>query len=73
MLRDGVVGSLVPLASAAAVAGVPVPRTQALITLTETLLGADIAASGRRLETIGITSADVDGARRAFDALMEAR
>jgi len=71
LMRDGVVGSLVPLASAAGLAGVAAPRTQSLITLAETLLGADIAASGRRLETIGVTAGTVDGARRAFDALME--
>jgi hypothetical protein len=73
MMRDGVVGSLVPLASAAALAGRSVPRTESLIALAEMLLGADVAAAGRRLETIGITAGDVDGARRAFDALMEGR
>ncbi len=73
MLRDGVIGSLVPLVSAADLAGLPVPRTQSLITLAETLLGADVAASGRRLDTVGVREGDVDSARRTFDALMENR
>jgi hypothetical protein len=69
MLRDGVIGSLVPLASAADLAGVPVPQTKALISMTGAILDADIAASGRRLETVGMTAANLDEARRAFDAL----
>lgn len=72
MLRDGVMGSLVPLVSAAGIAGVAVPKTAALITLAETLLGADVAAAGRRLEGIGIAAADAEGARRIFETLMEA-
>lgn len=73
MLRDGVIGSLVPLVSAADLAGLPVPRTQSLITLAETLLGADVAASGRRLDTVGVREGDVDSVRRTFDVLMENR
>lgn len=69
LLRDGVIGSLVPLVSAADLAGCAVPMTRAMITLTEGVLGADVAAAGRRLDTIGLTSANVDQARRAFDAL----
>ncbi len=69
MLRDGVIGSLVPLVSAAELAGRAVPVTESMITLADTVLGADIAAAGRRLSTIGITAADVSGARRAFDAI----
>ena len=69
MLRDGVIGSLVPLASAAGLAGVAVPQTLAMITLTGAILDADVAAAGRRLETMGITAATIDDARRAFDML----
>ena len=69
MLRDGVIGSLVPLCSAAQLAGVAVPQTQAMISLTGAILDADIAASGRRLETMGITADTIDDARRTFDAL----
>ena len=69
LMRDAVIGSLPPLASAAALAGVDVPQTRALMALTGALLDADIAAAGRRLETMGITAADPDTARRAMDAL----
>ena len=69
MLRDGVIGSLAPLCSAAALAGLPVPQTQAMITLTGAILDADVAASGRRLDTMGITANTIDDARRSFDAL----
>ncbi|MEP4198309.1 MAG: hypothetical protein ABJL99_22030 [Aliishimia sp.] len=70
LLRDGVIGSLVPLMSAAALAGVKVPQTEAIAALTGAILDADIAASGRRLETMGIAADTLDDARRAFDALM---
>jgi hypothetical protein len=68
-LRDGVIGSLVPLISAADLAGVDVPMTRSIVTLAGTVLGADVAAAGRRLETIGITANDLDDARKALDAL----
>ena len=70
LMRDGVIGSLVPLASAADLAGVAVPQTKALIAMTGALLDADVAAAGRRLETIGVSVANPDEARRAFDALV---
>lgn len=69
ILRDGVIGSLVPLCSAATLAGIEVPQTRAMITLTGAILDADVAASGRRLETMGITADTIDDARRTFDAL----
>lgn len=71
ILRAGVVASLVPLVSAAAMAGVPVPASEALITLVSTVLGRDLAGAGRRLETIGIGARDVSAARRSFDALLK--
>ena len=69
ILRDGVIGSLVPLISAADLTGTPVPMTRAMVTLASTLLGADVAAAGRRLGTIGIDVADVDTARKAMDII----
>jgi len=69
LMRDGVIGSLVPLASAAQLAGIEVPQTQALMALTGALLDADVAAAGRRLETMGLTAPDPDAVRRAMDAL----
>jgi len=70
LIRDGVIASLAPLVSAASLAGAPVPVTQGLIRLAEAMLGADLAAAGRKLDAIGITAETVDSARRAFDALM---
>ena len=69
LLRDGVIGSLVPLCSAAGLAGVAVPVTSSMITLASAVLGADVASAGRRLDTIGIRESDVDGARVAMDAI----
>jgi hypothetical protein len=69
ILRDGVIGSLVPLCSAATLAGVEIPQTRAMIALTGAILDADIAASGRMLGTMGITADTIDDARRTFDAL----
>jgi len=69
MMRDGVIGSLAPLASAADTAGVSVPQTKALMSVVGAILDADVAAAGRRLETMGITGTNPDEARRAMDAL----
>ena len=69
MMRDGVIGSLVPLASAADLAGISVPQTKALMANVGAILDADVAAAGRRLETMGVTSASPDDVRRAFDAI----
>ena len=71
LLRDGVLGSLVPLVSAAQVAGLTVPRTQSLVSLTEVLLGADLAAGGRRLGELGIPTGSVDAARRSLETFGE--
>ncbi|MEM7257572.1 MAG: hypothetical protein AAF404_09310 [Pseudomonadota bacterium] len=67
LLRDGVIGSLVPLLSAAKITGTATPMTQAMVTLVSSVLGVDIAAAGRRLDTIGISADDIDTARRAMD------
>ena len=69
LLRDGVIGSLVPLLSAADLAGVDTPVTLSIVTLVTSILGADVASAGRRLDTIGIRDTDLDGARNAMDAL----
>lgn len=65
LVRQGVLGSLVPLASAARVAGAAVPATQAIIQVVSSLVGADLASAGRRLETIGFADSDPDDVRRA--------
>ena len=69
LLRDGVIGSLVPLLSAGDLLGEDLPATRAMVELASTVLGADVAAAGRRLDTIGITARDVEDARRAMDAI----
>lgn len=69
VVRCATIGSLVPLASAARVAGVGAPTTEAMITLVSALLGSDIAKAGRRLETIGVTADNIDGARQLIDAI----
>ena len=69
LLRDGVIGSLVPLTSAAKLTGTPVPVTQAMITLACSVLGADVAAAGRKLDMIGIIATDASEARKAMDAV----
>ena len=73
LLRDGVIGSLVPLVSAARMSGVPVPVTQSMITLAEAVLGADVATAGRKLETIGIEATTTESARQAMDAIAGGR
>lgn len=67
LLRDGVIGSLVPLLSAAQLTDCKTPMTQAIVTLVSSVLGVDVAAAGRRLDTIGITTEDIDTARKAMD------
>ena len=63
------IGSLVPLISAAEIAGLPVPVTSSMITLAGGVLEADVAAAGRRLDTIGIRSQDIEKVRQAMDAI----
>lgn len=69
LMRDGVIGSLAPLAAAADSAGVPVPQTRALMALVAGILDADVAAAGRGLHTMGL-SGDAQSVRRALDDLM---
>ena len=69
LVRCAVIGSLTPLLSAAAVAGMEAPATRAMAVLAQTALGGDLAHAGRRLDTIGIGAADLDDARRAMDAI----
>lgn len=68
-VRCAVVGSLVPLVSAAHLAGVPVPVTQSMVAIAGAALGGDLANAGRRLDTIGITADTIDDARRVMDAI----
>lgn len=58
LVRDAVLGSLVPLLSAAQAAGVTVPATRATVTLAEAVLGGDLEAAGRSLQQIGLGGLD---------------
>jgi len=69
ILRDGVIGSLVPLLSAAELCGIDVPMTQSMVTLVTGVLGVDVAAAGRRLDTIGIKADGIEAARRTMDEI----
>lgn len=69
LLRDGIIGSLVPLRSAAQITETAVPLTESMIALASAVLEADVSAAGRRLSNIGISHDDVAGARRAMDAI----
>ncbi len=69
LVRCAVIGSLVPLVSAAAVADVEVPTTQAMISTACAVLGGDLLNAGRRLESIGLTAGNLDDARRALEAM----
>lgn len=64
-VREGVLGSLVPLASAGRLAGQPTPITDSLVATVSATLGADLAAAGRTLEGIGFAGSDPDSVRRA--------
>ena len=67
ILRDAVIGSLVPLTSAARLAGVPTPATDAMIALASSVLKADLATAGRKLPAMGVDGADIDTARRTLE------
>ncbi|MEL6793192.1 MAG: hypothetical protein AAFP78_07045 [Pseudomonadota bacterium] len=69
ILRDAAIGSLEPLISAARLADVAVPVTEATLQMISSTLGADLAPAGRRLETVGVTASDIDDARRVMDRI----
>lgn len=73
MLRCAVVGSLVPLVSAARIAGQSVPVTEGMVTVAGALLGADLSYAGRRLETIGVDVDNIDDCRRLLDHIVRGR
>jgi len=69
MLRDVAIGSLVPLTAAAKAASVVVPVTQSMVQLCCTLLGNDVATSGRQLHSIGIENTDFDSVFKRMNEL----
>lgn len=70
LLRAGVIGSLIPLVSAAELTGRNVPVTRAMIDTAMTVLERDLRGAGRNLSSIGVTATDVSAARRQFDAIL---
>ena len=67
IVRDAVIGSLVPLTSAARIAGVPTPAHDAMIGLASSILKADLATAGRKLHAMGFDGPDLDTVRRALE------
>lgn len=70
LVQAGVVASLMPLVSAADLAGIAVPLTNATIAMAMAALGRDLRGIGRSLTAIGVTATSVADARRQFDAII---
>ena len=69
LARCAVIGSLIPLLSAADAAGLDAPVTRSVATLAQAALGGGLVNAGRRLDAIGIDTGNLDDARRAMDAV----
>jgi len=69
LLRDIAIGSLVPLTAAANAAKIDVPLTCSMVQLCSTVLGNDVATSGRRLHSIGVEHAEFDAVFQRMSAL----
>tara|TARA_Y100000588_G_scaffold288514_1_gene306912 strand:- start:5 stop:1192 length:1188 start_codon:yes stop_codon:yes gene_type:complete len=69
MIRCATMGSLVPLQSAAQLAGIPVPATSAMIELAHQSIGGDLLHAGRRLDSMGFAYADLDNIRTQLDTM----
>jgi opine dehydrogenase len=68
-VRDGTIGSLVPLCSAAALAELAIPTTTAMVALASSFLGADVETAGRKFENIGVGGIDGTSARKALEII----
>jgi opine dehydrogenase len=64
-LSEDVPCGTVPVASLGALLGVAVPVHDATIAIASRLLGADLAATGRTVERLGLGGLDADGIRAA--------
>ena len=69
LIRCATMGSLVPLQSAAQLAGLPVPATSAMIELAHQSIGGDLLHAGRRLDNMGFVDTDLDSIRTQLDAM----
>lgn len=70
-VTDDVPYTLVPLARAARAAGVPTPATDAVIALASCLVGADLMATGRDPEALGLSGVRPADARRRLKEVPE--
>ncbi len=68
LLRCAVVGSAIPLQSAASLAGLETPATAAVIDLAKAALGPEVGTVGRYLHSVGVTSGQMETARRALES-----
>ena len=69
IVRCAVIGSLMPLLSAAERAGVDASATRAMVGLAKAALRGGLAATGRTLDTVGIAPAGIDDARRSIERI----
>ena len=69
LLHCAVVGSLVPLQSAAKLAGVTTPATDSIITLASASLKRKLETAGRKLENMGIDVGSTDITRRHLESV----
>jgi opine dehydrogenase len=73
ILRCAVTGSLVPLQSAARLANVATPVTDAMVELASATCGHDLKCAGRRLESMGVQASNVDDARKQLERMTRGR
>ena len=69
LVHCAVIGSLVPLQSAAQLAGVATPTTDSVIALAGASLDRKLDTAGRRLNTIGVDASSADAARRHLESI----
>lgn len=71
LIRDGVLGSLLPLLSAADIVGVEAPVTRSMVTLFGAMAGSDPEGAGRCLARMGLASGALDATRRKLDRMVK--
>jgi opine dehydrogenase len=71
-VHDAVLTGLVPLVSAAELAGVAAPATAALVALASAISGIDLAAHGRTMASLGLERLRIDEIRRALEGAADA-
>lgn len=63
-LWEDILTGVVPMVSLARALGCPTPLLEATLTLTEALLGRDLLAESRTVETMGLANLDAGSIRR---------